>query len=278
MNFPGLAIHRTRKCALFLSRVVTLAMASTLVPLCAWAQSSAPGAVTIFAPSQIEVSPYIWALHIDSDDELSGKPLDADLSLGKILSSVRGLGELEIAPRYKRVLVDADGIYASLTLSPRNRTPGLDHINLQAGFVTTTAGYSFGPARLGTVARRPLFVAVQPFVGARYTDLAVTARSPELTTLAHLSQHWWMGVLGARMDAQSGRYLARLEGNFSNFNSKRNGEEVFGAVGYQLAEKRFGYPTLNLAYRYLYEKRVLDTNDVLRAKLQGPLIFLTFRL
>lgn len=77
---------------------------------------------------------------------------------------------------------------------------------------------------------------------------------------------------------QSGPYLARLEGDYASFESGRNGEEVLGAVGYQTSKQKLCMPSINIGYRYLYEKNSLAATEVLRLKLQGPIIFFTFHL
>ena len=87
-----------------------------------------------------------------------------------------------------------------------------------------------------------------------------------------------MPVVGARIDGRTGKYLMRLEGDFSDFGNQQNGEQVLGAVGYEFDKPRAGNPALHLGYRYLYEKKSPDALEVMRLKLQGPVVFVTFRL
>ena len=123
---------------------------------------------------------------------------------------------------------------------------------------------------------KPVYASFQPFAGAQYTDVAVTGRSATFSTVAHVAKQWWTPTIGARIDMQSGAYLVRLEGDYASFQGGRNGEQVLGAVGYQTSKARLLYPSINIAYRYLYEKNVATPDTVLRLKLQGPLVFFTF--
>ena len=84
--------------------------------------------------------------------------------------------------------------------------------------------------------------------------------------------------MGARIDGQTGPFLARLEGDYASFQSGRNGEQILGAVGYQSSKEKLFFPSINIGYRYLYEKNELAPSEVLRLKLQGPIIFFTFHL
>jgi hypothetical protein len=138
------------------------------------AQQTETQNIPAFHQPQVEITPYVWGLQINSDDQLGNQRLNATLSLGKILESLRGLAELEVVPLYKNMFVFGDGIYASLTLSPKAGQAGLDHVNLQAGLVTVAGGYSFGPLRIRRDGYKPVYVSFQPFAGAAYTNLAVT--------------------------------------------------------------------------------------------------------
>lgn len=231
-----------------------------------------------FQPTQLEVTPYVWGLQINSDDQLGSQSLNAELSLGRILHNLTGLAEIEVVPRYKHAFVFGDGIYASLDPRPKQAISGVDHINLQAGLATVAAGYSFGPFVLNREAPKPVYVSFSPFAGAQYTDMDVTARSATPSTVAHLAVEWWAPTVGGRIDMQRGPYLARVEGDDASFQSNRNGEQVLAAVGYQSLRQKLLFPSVNVGYRYLYEKNALTTNAVLRLKLQGPIIFFTFHL
>ena len=229
-----------------------------------------------FAPTQVEVTPFIWALHINSDDNSGTTALNSDLALSRILSSLKGLAELEVAVRKRNVVLFGDGIYASLQLKPRLAIPMLGHTNLQSGFATFATGYAFGPFHVAGQGQHATYANIQPFAGAEYTDIDVTARTATPTTLLHVAQEWWMPVVGARLDGQSGRYLMRVEGDFSEFGSNQNGEQLLGAVGYQFRNPRAGAPALRFGYRYLYEKKGVDSLEISRLKLQGPIVFVTF--
>jgi hypothetical protein len=222
------------------------------------------------------LTPYVWGMHINSDDQIGGKPLDANLPLHQILDSLKGLGELEAVGRYHGLFVLADGIYASLGLTPQPRIPSIYRIDLQATFATVAGGYSFSPIRVLGEGDKALYVNIQPFVGASYSDLVVNARSS--TTPAQLSENWWMPVVGARIDGRTGNTIIRLGGDVSPFGNSERREQIIGSVGHEFQNPRLGYPTLQIGYRYLYEKKVPDPSETLRLKLQGPVLFVTFHL
>ena len=236
------------------------------------------GLSTTFAPTQLEITPYVWGLHINSDDSVGSMALNSDLGLGKILRSLKGLAELEVAAKMNGFFVFGDGICASLELKPKVSIQSLDHINLQAGFATVAGGYAFRPFHVAGQGTHALYANIQPFAGGEYTDIAVTARTAVPSTLLHVDQEWWMPVAGARIDARSGKYLMRLEGDFSEFGQQQNGEQVLGAVGYELDKPRAGSPALHFGYRYLYDKKSTDASETTRLKLQGPVVFVTFHL
>ena len=236
------------------------------------------GLSTTFAPTQFEVTPYVWGLHINSDDSVGPMALNSDLGLGKILRSLKGLAELEVTAKKNSFFVFGDGIYASLELKPQTSIPSLDHINLQAGFATIAGGYAFGPFHIAGQGAHALNANIQPFAGGEYTDLSVTARTAVPSTLLHVDQEWWMPVVGARIDGRAGKYLTRVEGDFSEFGNQQNGEQVLMAVGYEFDKPRAGSPALHFGYRYLYDKRGPEAMETMRLKLQGPVVFVTFHI
>lgn len=95
--------------------------------------SSQLAASPAFQPTQLEITPYVWGLQINSDDHLGNQALNAELSLRRILHNLTGLAEVEVVPRYKHAFVFGDGIYASLDPKPKQVISGVDHIDLQAG-------------------------------------------------------------------------------------------------------------------------------------------------
>ena len=106
----------------------------------------------------------------------------------------------------------------------------------------------------------------------------MTARTAVPFTLLHLDQEWWMPVIGARVDARTGKYLTRVEGDFSDFGNHQNGEQVLAAVGYEFDKPKAGSPALHLGYRYLYDKKSPEALETMRLKLQGPVVFVTFHI
>ena len=242
------------------------------------AQTDVPGSTSSFAATQVEVTPYIWGMHINSDDQLGQTSLNSNLPLSRILRSVKGLGELEVVAKERNFFVSGDGIYADLKVEPKTPIPNLDHIKLQAGFVTLAGGYSFGPYLVAGEGRKAAYMSVQPFGGASYTDIAVTAISTGGTNILRVAQEWWMPTAGARINLRRGQYVVRLDGDFSAFGNHQNGEQALGAIGYQLNKPRAGSPILQLGYRYLYEKKQPNAEEALRLKLQGPVFFVTFHL
>ncbi len=156
--------------------------------------------------------------------------------------------------------------------------PGLNNIKLQAGFVTFAGGYSFGPFRVAGAGPRATYMSVEPFGGAAYTDIAVTAVSVAGPNLLRVAQEWWTPTAGARIDGRRGKYVVRLDGDFSAFGNQQNGEQALGAVGYELDKPRAGSPMIQLGYRYLYEKKRPVPAEAVRLKLQGPLVFVTFHV
>lgn len=242
------------------------------------AQTDVAAGKSTFGAPQVEITPYVWGMHINSDDQIGQNSLNSNLPLSRILRSVKGLGELEAVVKDNKVFVSGDGIYADLKVEPKTLVPSLDNIKLQAAFVAFAGGYCFGPYRVAGSGRTASYISIQPFGGGTYTDIAVTARSTAGTNLFRIAQEWWMPAAGARIDGRRGQYVVRLDGDFSEFGNNQNGEQVLGAVGYQLRKPRAGNPTIQLGYRYLYEKKQPNMAEALRLKLQGPLVFVTFHL
>ncbi len=86
------------------------AFAYILLTLCFWksdclrAQSYLPEVSAKSSETQVEVTPYVWILHINSDDQLGPTSLNSNLPFSRILRSLKGLGELEAVAKDKKFL------------------------------------------------------------------------------------------------------------------------------------------------------------------------------
>ena len=185
------------------------------------------------AATQIEVTPYVWGMHINTDDQLGSTSAEANLPLSKILRSLKGLGEVEGVAKKKMFFVSSDAIYADLNVQPNTPIPNLDKIKLQAAFIAFTGGIFLGPYHVSGEGKRATYVSVQTFGGSAYTDIAITAKSVAGPNLLRVAQQWWMPAAGARINAQRGQYVLRLDGDCSQFGNGQNGEQTLAAVGYQ---------------------------------------------
>ena len=258
------------------------ACAALALTLCAagsgWAQSDVPSSMSNSAKTQIEVTPYVWGMHINTDDQFGSTSANANLPLSKILRSLKGLGEVEGVVKQKAFFVSSDAIYADLNVDSSIPVPNLNKIQLQAAFIAFVGGIFLGPYHVSGEGKRATYMSFQPFGGSAYTDIAITAKSVTGPNLFRVAQEWWMPTAGARINAQRGQYVLRLDGDFSEFRNGQNGEQALGAVGYQPNKPRAGSPIFQLGYRYLYEKKQPNAEEALRLKLQGPVFFVTFHV
>jgi len=87
-----------------------------------------------------------------------------------------------------------------------------------------------------------------------------------------------MPVAGARIDGRIGNTIMRLGGDISAFGEHQRREQIIGSIGHEFQNPRVGFPTLQIGYRCMYEKKIVDPSETLRLMIQGPVIFVTFHV
>jgi len=219
---------------------------------------------------RFSVSPYLWALGVDSSVDTRWGTFDVDMSTSDILSNLDFAFMGTFEARNGRWGLIADTFHA--TLDERRDTPfGL---LFSQGRVETTA-----KALSGYVAYRVSEserLAVDLMGGVRVSKLAVDLTlSPGLLPGQRLgvSDSWVDPVIGGRARVVLGdNWFATAFADVGTFGDADSTWQVFASLGYQLDERW----SFQGGWRYFSAEKEMDGVDV-ETEFNGPLLGLTLR-
>lgn len=228
------------------------------------------------SPWQFTIAPYLWMLNLNGSTTVEGQPSDLDVQFRDILSHLDIAAMVEGEVRYDRFGVFTNYIYGDLTagetfyksfrpsVQAATGQPGIGfkvNAGVQLNVVSVGAFYRIGEYALGKPPPRLAgpgpSVAIEPYVGARYTSIVAKIDFIEGPTFKG-TESWWDPIVGVRShwtydDHWNGLVLFDV-GGFgvgSDFSWR-----VFGGIGYRfgLFEQRdanliVGYKALGQDFR-----------------------------
>ncbi len=219
------------------------------------------------APLEVSLTPYLWAIYLNGNTTVKGVKADVNVDFDDLVKDLDGALMLVAEARKGDFSVFLDTIYAKLSDND-SASDGGDNLRIDADvnqLVALAAGtYRVGEFRLADwQATGPLDVAVDPYVGARFTylnlDLKGRLEEPSLgvrdTRNAGGNENWTDPVIGLRTLWDLGdQWDFVVLGDVGGTGKSQYSAQGLATIGYRFDLFGENNASLRAGYRALYQK------------------------
>lgn len=254
-----------------------LMLAGTAAPGIARAQDPAialPGPGPFDGPLQVSITPYVWGVNLSGHTTVRGVKADVDVSFSDILKDLNGAVMLDAVIRKGRFAIFLDTVFSQLEdgAASVGGAVGVD-VTINQLIQDAALAFRVGAWELADVGSiGSLSLAVDPYVGIRYTYLDVEAqgridfersfgrRRDRIVTIdrqatASQSKQWIDPIVGARTTWTLGnRVAATIAGDVGGFGVGSDFTwQALGVVGYRFGLLAEDNAVLFVGYKALYQ-------------------------
>lgn len=203
-------------------------------------------------PWKIEVAPYLWAMNMNGRVQVGSQSAHVTESFSDIMKQFKGGGMLWIDANKDRLGLFFNGMYSVLSNTTDAGPFEVDSTN-KFGIFSAGVSYEVFQKTLANAGQ----IAIEPYLGARYTLNNTTLKVSGTGISATDNQHWTDPIIGARVRYNiSKAWLALVAGDVggTNFNN-HNSYNINAFVGYK-PQTMLKNTTFYLGYRLLYQNYV----------------------